>query len=136
MSIFSLSFLNQIFYDQALDISFPIFLSDDSQNFIPVIAKLDTGSTFWVFQRQYAEALGLQVDHGTPQRMRTATGSFLTYGHELVLSIEGMEWQATVYFAEDRYFPVNVVGCIGFLDHLRIGLVDYEQTFYLSPYDD
>ena len=46
MSIFSLSFLNQIFYDQALDISFPIFLSDDSQNFIPVIAKLDTGSTF------------------------------------------------------------------------------------------
>jgi predicted aspartyl protease len=136
MSIFSLSFLNQIFYDHSIDISFPIFLSNDSQNFVPIVVKLDTGSAFCVFQRQYAEALGLRIEHGTPQRMRAATGSFLTYGHELILSIEGMEWQATVYFAEDQHFPVNVVGRIGFLDHLRIGLVEYEQTLYFSPYDD
>jgi hypothetical protein len=28
-----------------------------------------------------------------------------------------------------------VVGRIGFLDHLQIGLVDYEQLLYLGPYE-
>ena len=78
----------------------------------------------------------LDLEAGTPERIRTATGTFLAYGHEITLSIEGLEWQATVYFAEDEYFPVNVVGRVGFLDRLRIGLVDYEQTLYLSAYDD
>ncbi len=136
MSAFALSFLNRIFYDRKPDITFSIFLSSDSQTFVPVEVKLDTGSTFCVLQRQYAEALGIEVEHGTPERMRTATGSFLAYGHEITLLMEGIEWQATVYFAEDEYFPVNVVGRVGFLDRLRIGLVDYEQTLYLSAYDD
>ena len=136
MSPFALSFLNQIFYDRHPDIAFSIFLSSDSQFFVPVKVKLDTGSTFCVFQRQYAEALGIEVEQGTPERMRAATGSFLAYGHELLISMEGIEWQATVFFAEDEYFPVNVVGRVGFLDRLRIGLVDYEQTLYLSAYDD
>ena len=136
MSAFALSFLNQIFYDQQPDITFSIFLSSDSQTFVPVKVKLDTGSTFCVLQRQYAEALGIEVEHGTPERMRAATGSFLAYGHELMISMEGIEWQATVFFAEDDFFPVNVVGRVGFLDRLRIGLVDYEQTLYLSAYDD
>ncbi len=136
MSPFALSFLNRIFYDVHPDITLSIFLSSDSQTFVPVKVKLDTGSTFCVFQRQFAEALGIEVEEGTPERMRAATGSFLAYGHELMISLEGIEWQATVYFAEDEFFPVNVVGRVGFLDRLRIGLVDYEQTLYLSAYDD
>jgi hypothetical protein len=40
-----------------------------------------------------------------------------------------------VYFAEQENFPVNVVGRIGFLDHLQVGLVDYEQLLYLGPYE-
>lgn len=136
MSAFALSFLNRIFYDHHPDITFSIFLSGDSQNFVPIKVNLDTGSTFCVIQRQFAEALGIEVEDGTPQRMRAATGSFLAYGHTLTLAIEGIEWQATIFFAEDEYFLVNVVGRVGFLDRLRIGLVDYEQTFYLSAYDD
>ena len=45
-----------------------------------------------------------------------------------------MEWNAVIYFAEPENFPVNVVGRVGFLDHLQVGLVDYEQLLYLSPY--
>ena len=41
-----------------------------------------------------------------------------------------------MYFAADENFPVNVVGRLGFLDRLRVGLVDYEQTLYLSAYNE
>ncbi len=99
-----------------------------------VDAKLDTGSKNCIFQPRYARWLGLDLTSGTPQRFRTTTGSFWAYGHEITLKVGELQWVTTVYFAEPEDFPVNVVGRIGFLDHTQIGLVDYEQTLYLSPY--
>lgn len=136
MSFFQQDFLYRILYAGGPDITFPILISSDSQEFYEVDVKLDTGSTFCVFHRRYADLLGIEVGRGTPQRMRAATGTFLAYGHDVLLSVEGIEWHATVFFAEDEFFPVSVVGRVGFLDRLRIGLVDYEQTLYLSAYDD
>lgn len=49
--------------------------------------------------------------------------------------MSGLEWETTVYFAESEDFPVNVVGRIGFLDHLQVGVVDYEQLLYLNSYE-
>jgi hypothetical protein len=74
------------------------------------------------------------VEDGAAQRIRTATGSFLAYGHEVTLTTGGLEWQAAVYFAAEESFPVNVVGRVGFLDRLRVGVVDYEQLLYLSAH--
>lgn len=136
MSPYQLDFLTRLIYPRGFDITLPIAISANSQDFYDVRAKLDSGSVFCVLQRHYARLLNLDLEAGIPQRIRTATGSFLAYGPEIMLSIEGIEWQATVYFAEDEYFPVNVVGRVGFLDRLRSGLVDYEQTLYLSAYDD
>lgn len=89
-----------------------------------------------MFQRLYADLLGLDVERGVPQIIRTATGSFAAHGHEITLTVGQLEWQAIVYFAEDENFPVNVVGRRGFLDRLRAGLVDYEQFLYVSSYDE
>ncbi len=136
MSPYQLEFLNRFTYPSSFDITLSIAISANSQDFYEVNAKLDSGSVFCILQRHYAKLLKLDLEAGISQRIRTATGSFLAYGHEIIISIEGIEWQATVLFAADEYFPVNVVGRIGFLDHLRIGLVDYEQTLYFSPYDD
>lgn len=41
-----------------------------------------------------------------------------------------------LYFAADENFPVNVVGRVGFLDKLRVGVVDYEQLLYLDAYSE
>ncbi len=100
-----------------------------------VDAKLDTGSKFCIFQPSYARWLGLDLRNGIPERIRTATGSFTAYGHEVRLMIGDLDWSATVYFAEPEEFPINVVGRVGFLDHLRVGLIDYEQLLYLSAYE-
>jgi hypothetical protein len=67
--------------------------------------------------------------------MATATGYFYCYGHEVTMSVFDLEWQATVYFAEPEAFSLNVVGRVGFLDRLRVGIVDYEQLVYLGLYE-
>ena len=95
-------------------ITLSIAISANSQDFYEVNAKLDSGSVFCILQRHYAKLLKLDLEAGISQRIRTATGSFLAYGHEIIISIEGIEWQATVFFAADEYFPVNVVGRVGF----------------------
>jgi hypothetical protein len=48
-----------------------------------VSAKLDTGASCCIFRRKLGEMLGLDVERGFPQRILTAAGSFLTYGHEV-----------------------------------------------------
>jgi hypothetical protein len=131
-----LTFSSRFDYGAYDDIVLPIILSSDIANHVLVRPKLDTGSTFCVFQRLYADLLGLDVERGIPQIIRTATGSFVAHGHEIRLTVGQLEWQSTVYFAEDENFPVNVVGRRGFLDRLRAGLVDYEQFLYVSSYDE
>ncbi len=102
---------------------------------VTVNAKLDCGSKFCVFQPHFARLLGFELESGVPQGIRTAAGSFPAYGHEVTLTVSGLEWQTTVFFAAPEDFPINVVGRIGFLDHLQVGLVDYEQLLYLGPYE-
>ena len=136
MNSWQLAFSNRFDYSADDDIVLPITLSSDIANRVLIRAKLDTGSTFCVFQRLYADLLGLDEERGVPQIIRTATGSFAAHGHEITLTVGQLEWQAIVYFADDEDFPVNVVGRRSFLDRLRAGLVDYEQVLYLSSYDE
>ena len=56
-------------------------------------AQVDTGATYCVFERTYAEILGLAVESGTPLRFTTAMGSFDAYGHMLSLETLGYSTQ-------------------------------------------
>lgn len=80
------------------------------------VAKIDTGSTFCVFRRSHGELLGLEIENETPVEIGTITASFPAYGHELTISVLGIETVSTVYFAESDYFDRNVLGRIGWLD--------------------
>lgn len=99
-------------------------------------AKLDTGASYCIFRRRYGEMLGLAVESGYPQHISTATGSFLTYGHEVTLRALGMELSMTAFFAADDMFTRDVLGRQGFLQQLKLGLVAYEGKLYLSRYHD
>lgn len=132
-----LNFSDRINYpEDEQGINFDVFLSIDNRNFVSVIVKLDTGSTFCIFQRKYAEALELEVEKGNKKSIRSAKGNFTVFGHSVNLKFLSMEWSAIVYFAQDEDFPVNVVGRAGFLNFLKIGLVDYEQTLYVNLYNE
>jgi hypothetical protein len=97
-------------------------------------AKIDTDSTFCVFQRLHGELLGLEIESGNPTEINTATGSFSAYGHELTLMVLGIKTVSTVYFAEGEYFDRNVLGRIGWLDRVKLGLIEQEGKLFLSEY--
>lgn len=123
-------------YDSsATGIEVPVTLSVGKRT-LAIGAKLDTGAAFCVFERQHAEMLGLDVDSGQLLRFRTAAGHFAAYGHEIGLKTIGVEVHSMVYFAENPEFKGNYLGRTGWLDRVRLGIVDYEQRLYLSPYDE
>lgn len=97
-------------------------------------AKIDTGSTYCIFRRLHGEVLGIEIENGIPIEIGTATGSFRAFGHELTLSVLGIETVSTVYFAESDYFDRNVLGRIGWLDRVKLGLIEQEGKLFLSEY--
>ena len=135
MSRYHLEFSYRHSYTYQSAITLPITLISDTDAYVDFSAKLDTGSTFCIFEKKYADWLGPRLNSGIPTKIATATGSFQAYGHEITLAAFDYEWQSVVYFAEDESFYLNVLGRIGFLDRLRIGLVDYEELIYLDLYN-
>ncbi len=59
-------------------------------NEVEVVTKLDTGASFCIFRRIYGELLGLAIESGQPETLSTPTGSFLAYGHEVMLIALGL----------------------------------------------
>ena len=133
---YSLEFPYRYSYESHTHTTLPIVLLSDQSRSVDVVAAVDTGSTFSIFERTYGEALDLNVESGSRERIATATGYFYCYGHELTVSLFDLEWQAVVYFADSEVFRRNVVGRVGFLDRLKVGIVDYEQLLYLGLYDE
>ena len=105
-----------------------------SERFVELEANIDTGSTYCSFERHFADRLSIEVDTGLKVVIGTATGTFGAFGHEIMMAFLGFEVISTVYFAESEYFDRNVLGRIGFLDRLKLGLIEPEGKFFLSSY--
>lgn len=134
MTGYRLDFPQRHSYASQSAITIPLTIISDLDTYVDFPARLDTGSTYCIFARKYADWLGLALTSGIEARIATATGYFYCYGHELTLSVLDFEWQTVVYFAEMEAFALNVVGRTGFLDRLQLGIVDYEQLVYLGLY--
>ena len=63
-------------------------------------------------------------------------GNFVAFGHEIIL--EGLEEKihSTVYFASEKNFRRNLLGREGWLQRLRLAIIDYDEELYLSSYDE
>jgi hypothetical protein len=103
---------------------------------VDLMVKLDTGATHCIFQRDYADSLGIDVETGEEKEFGTANSTFIAYGHEVIIIAFGLEFQATAYFPKDYYITRNVLGRQGWLYKVRIGLIDYDGKLYVSHYDD
>ncbi len=114
-------------------ISLPVILQS-GEIFVEIHAKLDTGSSHCIFERKHGQQLELEIENGIELNFSTATGSFRAFGHELTLSVFGIETVSTVYFAESDYFDRNVLGRIGWLDRVKLGLIEQEDKLFLSEY--
>jgi hypothetical protein len=130
----SLHFDTTHHYAEAVEgINVPITLSVGRQS-VELLAKLDTGAAYCIFERRYGEMLELGLESGRLQRFRTVAGSFAAYEHEVTMQTLGIEFSATVFFAQDVAFSRNFLGRSGWLDRLRIAIIDYNRMLFLSPY--
>ena len=117
-------------------IEIPVTLSIGDRHSVRLVAKLDTGAESCIFQRDYAEQLGLTVESGVHRRFYTVAGYFDAYGHEVTLTCFEWEFAATVYFAASEDHRRNVLGRMGWLTQFRLGLIEHDSTLLLSHYDD
>ncbi len=132
---YQLEFEKLIRYDAAqagISLMVELHLGKDSTKFE---AKIDTGSSFCVFERRHGEELGLEIETGLRNRVGTATDSFWVFGHQVTLVIEEYQFDAMVYFAEDEKLKRNVLGRRGAIENLEIGIIDYDGLLYLSRYE-
>jgi hypothetical protein len=131
-----LSFAAAHNYDtRQLGINVPVTLRSGAQA-VRIDAAIDTGASYCIFERVIGEKLGFDVERGAPQWVGSVRGSFLTFGHEVSLAVLGIEVVATALFAAEESFTRNVLGRAGWLDRVRLGLVDYDGRLYLSHYED
>ncbi len=130
--MFTLSFEEIWNYDAGIaGIPIPVELAVGELTVKPD-AKLDSGSTFCIFQREQGEALGLDIETGLREIISTPTGSFVAYGHGVTLSTLGFQLDVIVYFAAHYGLTRNVLGRYGFMQQLKLGVVDYEGKLYLN----
>jgi hypothetical protein len=134
MDQYQLVFSNLHNYDPGkLGITVPVILRSGLVD-VEVETRLDTGSTFCVFERGWGEELGFDIEGGHLEIIGTPMGTFRAYGHPVTLSVLEFDFEITAYFAADPSFNRNVLGRHGFLDRVQLGLVDYEGRMYLSRF--
>jgi predicted aspartyl protease len=116
-------------------ITVPITLRSGS-NVVDLVVSLDTGASHCLFEGSYAVELGLDLSSGVLQRFRTANSSFEAFGHEVEIDAFGIRVRSVVYFFADRSIVKNVLGRQGWLDRVRLGIVDRDHALYLSAYGE
>lgn len=99
-------------------------------------AKIDTGAEYCLFERDVGEALELDLESGHPLKMVTLSGSIPTYGHEVTLQTFDFHFDVMVYFAAEYGTSRNFLGRHGWLQMLRVGLIDHDEIIYLSAYNE
>ncbi len=117
-----------------IGITVPVILQSNNR-LVEIEAKIDTGAENCIFERRHGETLGLEIESGAEKIFSTVTAPFVAYQHELTLNVLGVEIFSTVYFAKEESFTRNVLGRQGFLDRVKLGLIDYEGKLLLSAYD-
>jgi hypothetical protein len=117
-------------------ISIPVVLST-GQKSVRLSAKIDTGAMYCLFTRQYGEELGLDIEAGHYLELKGINNQkFIAYGHSVSLSVYNrLNFDITAYFAKDYEITRNVLGRHGWLDRVKLLLVDYEGVLYVTRYE-
>lgn len=100
------------------------------------MSNVDTGSHYCLFRRTLGEQLGLDIENGTQIELGTLVGTFTAFGHEMTLETLGLTFHTAVYFPQSYEIRRNILGRQGWLQLVKLGLIDYDSEIYLSPYNE
>ena len=97
------------------------------QRSVDLLASLDTGASSCLFESGYAAELGLDLVGGAHARFRTANSNFDAYGQKIQVEVLGITVSTLVYSFAEPTVRRNVLGRRGWLDRVRVGVVDYDR---------
>lgn len=100
---------------------------------VSLYAKVDPGSEYCLFRREIAEDLQIEVEDGFPVGLSTLAGSFTAYAHTVVVETYGIQFESVVLFNPARNTNRNILGRVGWLNHLHLGLTMDDEMIYLGP---
>jgi hypothetical protein len=80
--------------------------------------------------------LKLEIEAGNHRIFRSASGGADALGHMVELEVLGLKVESMVYFFGDERITKNLLGRVGWLDRIRLGLVDHDGELYLAPDPD
>ncbi len=98
-------------------------------------AKLDTGASFCIFQRDFGEQLGLDIEGGDQRTFHTANGEFKAFGHEVTITCFEWQFDSMVYFPALPAIGRNVLGRHGWLQQFSLAVIDYKSLLHLSHFN-
>ena len=125
----------ETYHDSKIGITVPIEVRCGA-NKVRFDAKLDTGAEYCLFEHAYGEILGIQIESGQKVTLSTVNSLVVAYGHDVDLSVMGLDFQLMAYFYERPEIRRSVLGRQGWLHQTKLALVEYEQLIYLSRYDN
>src|SRR5882724_74807 len=131
-----LTFSEEFYYADSKDgITVLVMLLSGTDSF-QFDAKIDTGSEICLFSHEVGEKLNLQIEDGIPITISTLTGPLEAFGHEVTIQIGRLAFHGISYFAKYPGLKRNILGRQGWLRNLKVGIIDYDNLLYLSPYDE
>jgi hypothetical protein len=123
-----------LYTPSAEGISVPVALASASR-IVDFLAYVDTGASHCLFERRHAEMLNLDVEAGEAKGFRTAAGRIDAFGHLVTIETFDLRFESVVYFFGDERINKNLLGRIGWLDRIRLGLIDHDGELYVARYD-
>ena len=115
-------------------ISLPIILNNGEER-VKLLAQVDTGASHCLVERRHGELLNLDVEAGDPMAFRTSTGRVEAFGHLVTIKTLGLNFESVVYFFADERINKNLLGRLGWMDRIRLGLIDHDGVLYVASYD-
>jgi len=115
-------------------ISLPV-IPTTARKRVKLLAHVDTGASHCLFERRHGELLNLDVEAGDPMAFRTATWRVEAFGHLVTIETLGLNFESVVYFFDDERINKNRLGRLGWLDRIRLGLIDHDGVLYVASYD-
>lgn len=119
--------LGQDLFFPALDVT---LIGPDGEE--DLIAIIDTGATYSLFNGLRAEPIGLELMAGRKEILRGLAGPLMARIHQVRLEIRGTRFQCEVAFSEHP-IPRELLGRHTLFNQMRLGFREGISTCYFHP---
>lgn len=100
-----------------------------------IMALVDSGAIFSLFERSCGEDIGIDIEKGTEDDVTGVGGKMDIYIHEIKLEVAGKEFKGRACFAKDPRWRTNILGRLDIFKKFHITFIE-EKEVVIFEYKD